>query len=224
LRRSGRLPYAWVTDATRWGYHAPTYRDAADFLRTVAGQYRADLWRQSDWYCEVWVESRSIAGIIVDDCQQLAVSLYPAGGFSSMTLPYEAAGYIRAASGGKPVRVFYIGDYDKAGVLIDVKVEQELRLHLGSGVELKFERIGITPEQIVDLGLPTKPPNAKDRRAPHITVSVEAEPMPAHTLRRLLRDAIEALLPPDALRIARIAEDDERQHLERMASLLEARS
>jgi hypothetical protein len=29
--------------------------------------------------------------VIEDDCEELAVSLYPAGGFSSITLVYEAA-------------------------------------------------------------------------------------------------------------------------------------
>ena len=54
LRRSGRLPYSWITDATRRGYFTPTYRNAGDFLRSMTGQYRADLWQQSKWYCEVW--------------------------------------------------------------------------------------------------------------------------------------------------------------------------
>src|SRR4051812_22329586 len=52
---------------------------------------RGDLWRQSDFYCEVWTESRSIAGVVEDDCRELAVSLYPAGGFSSLTLAYQSA-------------------------------------------------------------------------------------------------------------------------------------
>jgi hypothetical protein len=45
LRRSGRLPYAWVTDSTRRGYHTPTYSDTAEFLRSVKGLYRADMWQ-----------------------------------------------------------------------------------------------------------------------------------------------------------------------------------
>ena len=98
LRRAGKLPYGWITDATRRGYFTPTYRGAADFLDSMKGLYRADLWQQSDFYCEVWVESRSIAGIIQQDCEDLAVSLYPAGGFSSITLAYEAAKDINVES------------------------------------------------------------------------------------------------------------------------------
>jgi hypothetical protein len=92
LRRSGALEYGWITDATRRGYFTPTYSNASDFLRSVAGQYRADLWQNSDYYCEIWVESRSIAGVIQNECEELAVSLYPAGGFSSITLAFEQLG------------------------------------------------------------------------------------------------------------------------------------
>jgi hypothetical protein len=44
--------------------------------------------------------------------------------------------------------------------------------------------------------------------------------MPAATLRELLRLDIESLLPDDALHVAKVAEQSERQHLERMAELL----
>lgn len=64
LRRDGRLPYGWISDATRRGYFVNTYRSAADFLRSMASEYRADLWQHADRYVEVWVESRSIAGIV----------------------------------------------------------------------------------------------------------------------------------------------------------------
>src|SRR5215212_9171714 len=40
LRRAGRLPFGWVSDATRRGYHTPTYGDKADFLRSMKEHYR----------------------------------------------------------------------------------------------------------------------------------------------------------------------------------------
>ncbi len=100
MRRDGALPYGWIADATRRGYHVATYGDAEDFIRNVAGLYRADLWQLANHYVEVWCESRSIAAVIENDCRELAVSLYPAGGFSSITLAYQAAEYINAATEG----------------------------------------------------------------------------------------------------------------------------
>ena len=62
-------------------------------------------------------------------CKELAVSLYPCGGFSSATLCYEAALEIDAADRARAV-VLFLGDFDPAGVLIDGHVEAELRHHL----------------------------------------------------------------------------------------------
>lgn len=219
LRRRGGLPYSWITDATRRGYHVATFDGEADFLRSVSRSYRADMWRDASVYCEVWTESRSIAGVIEADCRRLAVSLYPAGGFTSMTLAFEAAEQIKMLAAGRPAVIFYIGDYDPAGVLIDVDIRNKLREHIGSEVYIDFRRIGITAEQIATFDLPTKPREAGDRRALHVLSTVEAEAMPAHILRALLVDEIEALLPPDAVQAARIEEKSARSYLEEIARL-----
>lgn len=223
LRRSKRLPFGWITDATRRGYHTNTYADASDFLRSVAGLYRANLWDTADVYCEVWTESRSIAGVVEGECSELAVSLYPAGGFVSLTLAYQAAETINHCAAKRPAVIYYIGDYDPAGVLIDVAVERELRHHLDPSIDLYFERIAITEEQIAAHDLPTKPRKDTDRRAPHIRETVEAEAMPAATLRGLLRQRIEALLPAQALRVTQEAERSERRWLGLLADSAEGR-
>lgn len=224
LRRSGRLPYGWIADATRRGHHVYTYDSAADYVRAMAGHYRADLWRDADVYPEVWTESRSIAGVIEADCRALAVSLYPCGGFSSITLAYEAAQTINErAEAGKASRIVYIGDYDPAGVLIDLALERELRGHLLPGVDMEFFRLGITAEQIDAYDLPQKPRKVGDRRALHVAATVEAEAMPAAILRQLLRDHVEAYLPAGALAAAKVAERSEQAGLRALAGLLEAR-
>lgn len=223
LRRDGRVPYGWIADATRRGYHVSTYTDAADFLRSMSWLYRGDLWAQSQYYVEVWCESRSIAGVIQETCRELAVSLYPCGGFSSITLAYEAAQTInQACRDGKTAVIYYIGDYDPAGVLIDEALERELREHLDPDVVLCFWRIGITEEQIAEFDLPAKPRKATDLRALHIKETVEAEAMPAHILRDILRREIEIWLPQDALAVTKVAEASERDHLRRMAELMKA--
>ncbi|MTH77561.1 hypothetical protein [Paracoccus aestuariivivens] len=221
LRRDGRLSYGWISDSTRRGYHTTTYSGADDFLRRMAGLYRGDLWAQSQFYVEVWCESRSIAGVLEGTCRELAVSLYPCGGFSSITLAYEAAQMINwQCANGKDCVIYYIGDYDPAGVLIDQSLERELREHLNSDVKLHFIRLGITEQQIEEYDLPTKPRKATDRRAPHIKETVEAEAMPAHILRDLLRQNIEVFLPKDALEVVKVAEQSERDLLRQMADMI----
>ncbi len=223
LRRSGDVPYWWITDATRRGYHVSTYANGADFLRAHAAAYRGDLWAQAGAYVEVWAESRSIAGVIEDDCEALAVSLYPAGGFSSITLAYEAAEQIadQINGSGKPAHIVYVGDHDPAGVLIDRSIEAELRRHLPASVDLTFHRLAITEAQISGYDLPTKPRKPGERRALHVRETVEAEAMPAGVLRALLRAVVESFLPAGALSAIKAAEESEREGLETWAQLMD---
>ena len=221
LRRAGRIPYGWIADMSRQGYFTTTFADASDFVRSMAGHYRADLWRDADCRCEVWAESRSIASVLLNDCRELAVSLYPCGGFSSLSFVHAAAQQYSAGQDRRPLVVLYVGDYDPAGVLIDQSLQRELRQHLRPDIELQFQRIAINEGQIDDYDLPTKPRKEGDKRSPQVAHTVEAEAMPARDLRAILRLEVETLLPERALEVALVAEKAERQHLFNMAALLD---
>ena len=220
LRRSGLIPYNWIADMSRRGYFVNTYDDAGDFLRRMGHLYRADLWRDSDYRCEVWAESRSIASVILNDCQELAVDLFPCGGFSSLSFIHEAAQQHNASQDKRPLIVLYVGDYDPAGVLIDKSLERELREHLRSDIDMDFQRIAINEEQVEQYDLPTKPRKEGDKRSQHLKYTVEAEAMPARDLRALLRLHVETLLPENALHVAKVAEQSERRHIAKMAAMM----
>jgi len=224
LRRSGRIPYGWFADMSRRGYFVNTFTDASDFLRSMNSHYRADLWRDAEYRCEVWAESRSIASVLLDDCQELAVSLFPCGGFSSLSFVHDAAQQHNHSGDTRPLKVFYVGDYDPAGVLIDVALQREMREHLNASIDLSFVRVGINDEQVKVYDLPTKPRKEGDKRSQHMTYTVEAEAMPARILRGLRRTNVEVLLPKGALEVSKIAEDSERQQIERMAEIFDARA
>lgn len=214
LRRDKRVPYDHLVDTTRAGYHVDTYGGAGDFLARTAGLYRHHLWAQADVHVEVWCESASIAGVLRGTCRELAVSLYPTRGFTSLTLAYEAAEEINRAGADRAV-VVYVGDYDPAGVLIDQSLEAELKTHLQ--VPLEMRRVAINEDQITEYDLPTKPRKRGERRRPDVAATVEAEAMPASILRRMVRNAVEAYLPSGALLAAKEAEASERAVLMRLA-------
>jgi hypothetical protein len=219
LRRSGVIPYGWITDSTRRGYFAETYRGPERALRRTATAYRRSYWDASADYVETWCESRSIAGIIQGTCEEYAVPLYPSGGFASLSLIHDAAENIAYEAANRPVHILYIGDHDPAGVLIDRKIEAELRDHLPD-THLSFHRLAVTRDQIELWGLPTKP--AKDRRGGFDGGTVEAEAIPAATMRQLLADAIAAFIDPHEMAVLRQAEASERGLLMTMAASLEA--
>ena len=226
MRRGGRLPYGWISDATRRGHFVNTWTDPAQFQREVAGLYRRDVWADLSTYVEVWCESRSIAGVIERDCNELAVPLYPTGGFSSLTLTHSAAETIDARVRGfehAHVVILYVGDYDPAGVLIDQAIEDDLRQHLqvrNTPADLEFYRLAINPDQIEQYDLPTKPRKESDRRRRDIEETVEAEAMDAAVLRGLLRSEIEIYIPDGKLQALHVAERAERVNLKSLAAQL----
>ena len=192
LRRAGDVPYPWVVDMSRAGYHVATYADMDDFLRQSAAAYRTDEWKYARTHVEVWTESRSLAAVLIDDCQDMGVSLYPAGGFTSDTFAWQAGEQIERI--GKPAVLLYVGDYDPAGVLIDRDVVSKIERHVSVPVTLR--RLAITEAQIEQYGLPTKPRKAGDRRRLDVKATVEAEALPAADMRHLVLCAIEEYLDP----------------------------
>jgi hypothetical protein len=227
MRKASVLPYGWIVDSTRRGYFVA--KSGVDFIRRMAGLYRADAWSRARAYVEVWAESRSIAAVIQDDCRELGVSLYPSAGFASLTLPYEAAEHIGSEVGGtgKTIEIIYVGDYDPAGVLIDPDIEKKIRDHLevdfATDNPVTLHRLAITLEQIEAFRLPMKPRKEGERRAKHIQFTVEAEALPVSILRRLLRGEVESFMPRGALAIAKAAEESERAGLIALAEAWERR-
>ena len=106
-------------------------------------------------------------------------------------------------------------------MLIDADIEAKLRGHLKSANPLTFHRLAINEDQIEQYGLPTKARKSGDRRSKEVMATVEAEAMPAHMLRGLLRDKVESFIPQYALRAARVAEESERSGLLALAGSLD---
>ena len=87
-----------------------------------------------------------------------------------------------------------------------------------------FERLLVTPEQIGNWRLPTKPPKRSTHSRGFQGGTVEAEAIPAHTARRLVREAIEQHLNLHEVEVMETAEESERTVLMEIAEVLEART
>ena len=218
MRRCRIIPFGWIVDHTRRGYFVNTYGDPAAAVEEAANLYRRSIWDQTETYVEVWCESRSIAGVLEQETNRYAVPLYPSGGFASLSLIYQAADFMESAAQGRPIHILYVGDFDPSGVLIDRKIEDELRQHLPNTVDLTFHRLAVTQEQIDLMGLPTKPTN--DRRGGWEGGTVEAEAIPAGEMRRILRTAIERFIPRRLLTVTAEAEASERAYIRTVANLM----
>lgn len=187
LRRSGDLPYQTIADNTRWMRKPTTWDSWEDALNHTARTYRQSLWRDQDAYVEVWLEKDALAGVVVEATREWDVPLMVSRGFASLSFLHSAAEQI--VDSGKPAFLYYVGDHDPSGVLIDRKIEETLR-ELAPESEIHFERIAVTPAQIVEMNLPTRPTKKSRHSRSFVGESVEADAIEPAELRYLVTNAI----------------------------------
>jgi hypothetical protein len=202
LRVDVVIPWSWVSDGTRWRRVADSYDSPAEAVRATAEHYRRNLWRRTPVYVEVWCESDSMAGVLIDETDRYNVPLMVSRGFSFL---------------------YYVGDWDRSGKLIPEVIERQLR-EFAPGAEIHFERLLVNPDQIHDWNLPTKPAKRSTHSRGFKGGTVEAEAIPAHITRRLVREAIEQHLDLREVEVLETAEESERAWLMDVAEAMAARA
>lgn len=220
LRRDGRMPWSWITDSNRWMRKPTTWDSPGELLEEAAASYRKALWRDSGTAVEVWCESESVAGVLYPTTAKWDVPLYPIKGQTSESFVYAAAQSYR--NDPRHLVIFYVGDHDPAGYEIETNLHAKLIKHSGRD-DIEFSRLACDADDVSRLGLSgTKPKKFSYVDAltgDHVAWSgpaVEIEAIEPPLLRRWLGDWISEFIDPEALRLHRIAEQSEREVLQRM--------
>jgi hypothetical protein len=139
-----------------------------------------------------------------------------ARGYASLSFLSGAAEHI--ASLDVPAYIYHLGDHDPSGVNAGEKIEETLR-NLAPDAEIHFERIAVTPEQISQWNLPSRPTKASDSRSKNFSgESVELDAIPPDDLRDLVRLAIEQHLPRHQFEVLKAAEQSERDIISRLVA------
>lgn len=208
MRRSGMLPYAWLTDNTRWQRKPRTFSSVEQALHDTARLYRKSLWDDAGSYVEIWLEKDALAGVVLPITELYDVPLMVARGYASLSFLHSAAEYINELD--VPTYIYHCGDFDPSGVNAGEKIEQTLR-ELAPAAEIEFERIAVTPNQIDEWRLPTRPTKKTDSRAKNFgDISVELDAIEPRLLRQLIGDVLNEHLPSHQLRVLKAAEESER--------------
>jgi hypothetical protein len=211
MRRAGTLPYGWLADNTRWQRKPETYASVQQALEETAKFYRKSLWAAADTYVEIWLEKDALAGVIYPITSEYDVPLMVARGYASLSFLHAAAEHINSLI--VPTFIYHLGDFDPSGVNAGEKIEQTLR-ELAPRADISFQRVAVTPDQIGEWSLPSRPTKATDTRARWFgDISVELDAIPPDWLRDLVRSCIETHLPADRLRLLQVAEQSERDLL-----------
>lgn len=215
MRRDGALPYGWLADNTRWQRKPRTFNGVAEALTATAQLYRKALWNDADCYVEIWLEKDALSGVVYPVTNAYDVPLMVARGYASLSFLHSAAEAINELY--VPAFIYHLGDYDPSGVNAGEKIEEALR-ELAPDAEIIFERIAVTPEQIEEWSLPTRPTKASDSRAKAFgsAISVELDAIAPDLLRGIVQAAIEDHLPTEQFAVLQAAEQSERELITRL--------
>jgi hypothetical protein len=155
-RRSRDISFSDFIDGTRWHIKDRTFDGVTDALENTVTNYRRDLWSTQNFYVEVWVEKDAVASIVSSVANSFGVPVFVCRGFASVSSLSDAAETFRAAGkNGKTCVIYHLGDYDPSGVAAGESVKKAMRDDFNADV--MFVRIAVTPEQIENYNLPTRP-------------------------------------------------------------------
>lgn len=217
MRRAGEIPFGWIADNTRWMRKPHTYGGLEQMMEYTALTYRRALWDTQDAYVEVWLEKEALAGVLVDVTDEWDVPLMVTRGYPSLSFLSSAAETIENED--RVVSIYYFGDRDPSGVDIPRFVEKQLIEMTHGIVNIDFTVVAVTPEQVTEYNLPTRPTKRTDSRARNFEGrSVEVDAIPPSELRAIARRCIEQHVDYDELLRIRTIEAAERETLQTIAS------
>ena len=203
MRENGELPWEWVRDNSRDIYKPRTFSSAEDALANLIVTYRRKVFDDLDEYVVIGIEKEALVGVLYEQVTALYdVPLVPLRGFSGVGYLHEDVAKMIALT-GKPCRFFYLGDYDPSGNDIARDAELKLRRYvreLAPSIDLDFERVAVTQDQIVSLNLPTRPTKTTDTRSKgFVGESVEVDAIPPADLRAMVVECIRRVVSDEHL-------------------------
>jgi hypothetical protein len=216
LRRRGQVDYADITDGTRWISTPTTFTSMYDALEQAQRDYRRNLWQDQAVNVNIFSEKDAISGVIGPATSRFQVPLGVLRGYASESFCWSVARDLYWSD--KDCVLYSLGDHDPSGVDswrdFTRKVQAMYRDVFDGQYDITTERLAVTPEQIVDLNLLTRPTKTTDARSRGFSgESVEVDAIPAAELRRIVAEAIEQYIEPEALATTRAIEAQEKEQL-----------
>lgn len=163
-----------LVDETRQPEMVNVWQDATAYIETVKRAYRRDNWQDQPRYCEVWSEKGTILGAIRPIADKWGVMLRVCHGFSSTGMEGQVGSMFEVV--GKDITVYYLGDHDPSGHVIEQDIHR--RAQLASGGNFQMVRLAIHAADIAAFNLPPQRIKVTDSRAASsASASVAARPL-----------------------------------------------
>lgn len=119
------------------------------------------------YHLEVWVEKSTVNDVLQPICRKYHANLVTGEGEMSLTSTWALV-TDRIRTAGKPTRLFYISDFDPAGLSMPRAVARKVEWILdttGHEGEVKVYALALTAQQVQEYKLPRTPIKETERRA-----------------------------------------------------------
>lgn len=117
------------------------------------------------YHLELWIEKSTMDDVLIPVCKRRGINLVTSVGFQSITSAINLLK--RVADCGKPVRIFYISDFDPAGDGMPVAASRQIEYWLSQyapDADILLTPLALTKDQVVERQLPRIPVKQSDRR------------------------------------------------------------
>jgi hypothetical protein len=141
-----------------------TWNNPAQYMRVVARSHRRDFWRQQLERIVVWPEKGTVRGVLQPVLEEYGVGFRVLHGSGSATIVNDAS----QDDDGRPLTIFYIGDFDPSGLWMSERDIPE-RLERYGGGHITVKRIALRRADCTALG--SHPASISRRRGSQIVVA-----------------------------------------------------
>jgi len=172
---------------------------ALNYMKNCWKYFQLPMWKDQPRYVEIWFEKQALEGIFESITSEYNVTQLACKGYSSHTMGYELLKRIENIDKDKELHIIYFGDFDPSGLDIYRFIKDMCNRF---GLEIKFERMAITKEQIEKYKIPPMMAKSSDSRyskfiANYGTDVVELDALRPDVLQALIRQAIETRFEDD---------------------------
>jgi hypothetical protein len=120
--------------------------------------YAPDDYLDRKYLIELWIEKSTMDDILVPVARELGIRLVTSSGFQSISNAVKLLQRIHEI--GKPTRIFYVSDFDKAGRQMPIAVARQIefwRKEYAPDADIKLTSLALTKAQITKYKLPSSP-------------------------------------------------------------------
>ena len=217
-RHAGLMPYAALSDNTRWYYRAIRYSSPEEAVANALKNYHSDIWDNWTAHKEIWTEKDAMVSILLGAADPLGVKVFSTRGYASIGSIANTAApdIISHLKEDKSVYIYYFGDHDPSGKDIDRAAQSAIERHLSDKEKphFHFERVAILPEDIEKYNLPTRPTKKTDSRSSKFEgESVELDSMDMRIIKQRVHDCIMENVPEELMQEALATERIDKERI-----------